>query len=384
MHLRPGGKAGRETLLHFLTTNGYSPTGTVMEAGEFAVRGGMVDLFPPGLDEPLRLDFFGDELDALRGFEPFSQRSTEKYKEVTLRPVSEIRLGEAAIKRFRTGYREAFGSVSSDDLLYEQISAGHVVPGMEHWLPLFHASLSTLFDYLPEAGLVLDHQAGEAGAARWELIGNCFKGRTTRPTGGEARYNPLPRERVYISPDDLDACLAQRSVVQLQPFAPTDDQADGGGRAGQDFSAIRAQPGENVYEALKTRIQEHHQAGQRVLIAAMSEGASQRLASIMAEHDIEAITSADNWAKVAALPDQAVAVVQLGLERGFSTPGLALISEPDILGERLRGAGRRKSRAENFLAEASVLGAGDLVVHTEHGLARFEELIMLEVAGAAH
>ncbi len=392
LHLTVGGKTGREALLRFLVDNGYSNTGTVMEPGEFAVRGGMVDLFPPGLEEPLRLDFFGDELDGLRSFEPFSQRSTGKRQDVTLRSVSEIKLDQASIKRFRTGYRQAFGAVSDEDHLYEAISAGRAVAGMEHWLPLFHETLATLFDYLPGASVVLDHQAGEAGQARWELIGDCYEGRAAPSPGGEALYNPLPRERLYVSPDEMEGCLSARRVVQLQPFAAPEGRPEGrpegtldaGGRPGADFSHIRARPGENVFDALKARIRDHQADGQRVLIAAMSDGARQRLAGIMAEHGIETVISADDWTRVAALPGDAVAIVVLGLERGFATSTLALISEPDILGERLRGVQRRKTRAENFIAEASALGAGDLVVHAEHGLARFEELVTLEVAGAAH
>ena len=115
------------------------------------MRGGLLDVFPPGTAEPLRLDLFGDQLESIRSFDPMSQRSTGERDEVVLLPVSEVLLTPESIGRFRTGYRELFGSVSGEDILYEAVSAGQRHVGMEHWLPLFHDHLETLLDYCPEA-----------------------------------------------------------------------------------------------------------------------------------------------------------------------------------------------------------------------------------------
>ena len=157
-----GGETLRDRLLGYLEQNGYGRSETVMEPGEYAIRGGIIDLFPPGFEEPLRLDFFGDDLDGIRTFEPFSQRTTGERGSFTLKPVNEISIDEDSISRFRMSYRALFGAVSSEDPLYEAISEGHSQAGMEHWLPLFHEELETLLDYLPEALIVFDHQASEA------------------------------------------------------------------------------------------------------------------------------------------------------------------------------------------------------------------------------
>src|SRR5262249_23303408 len=122
--LRKGQNIDVAALTRFLGENGYGRADTVMEPGEFAVRGGLVDLFPPGTPEPLRLDLFGDTLEAIRSFDPMSQRSTGERNEVVLLPVSEVLLTKESIARFRSGYRELFGNVS-DDALYEAVSAGH-------------------------------------------------------------------------------------------------------------------------------------------------------------------------------------------------------------------------------------------------------------------
>ena len=159
---RTGDTLAPDELTDFLVANGYLRAESVGEPGEYAVRGGLVDVFPPGEAEPLRLDFFGDELEAIRTFDPLTQRTLGKRKDFALRPVGEVFLDAPSIERFRSGYRETFGAVTRDDPLYEAVSTGRVHPGMEHWLPLFYDGLETLFDYLPGAPVWLDHQAEQA------------------------------------------------------------------------------------------------------------------------------------------------------------------------------------------------------------------------------
>jgi transcription-repair coupling factor (superfamily II helicase) len=146
---------------------GFSQTPTVTEPGDYAVRGGIIDIYPPGEAAPVRLDLFGDVLDGARRFDPATQRTTEKLDRVELAPVSEVILDEAAITRFRQNYRIEFGAAGTDDPLYEAVSAGRKHAGMEHWLPFFHDRLETLFDYLPGASVTLDDQPRRA-LARWE------------------------------------------------------------------------------------------------------------------------------------------------------------------------------------------------------------------------
>ena len=119
------------------------------DVGEFAVRGGILDLYAPGADEALRLDFFGDTLETIRAFDPASQRTTGQRNALTLKPMSEVALTPETISRFRRNYIEAFGAPSRDDALYAAVSEGRRFAGMEHWLPFFYERLETLFDYLP-------------------------------------------------------------------------------------------------------------------------------------------------------------------------------------------------------------------------------------------
>jgi transcription-repair coupling factor (superfamily II helicase) len=175
--LGPGGHIPLDRLQSFFRNNGYFRTDTVREPGEFAVRGGIVDLYPAGAAQPIRLDFFGDTLESLRSFDPLTQRSTGALDRFQLRPVSEVLLDDEAIRRFRSRYREAFGAVGSDDPLYESVSAGRRQAGMEHWLPLYYETLETLFDYLPGAAVSFDYQADEARAHRFESIADFYAAR---------------------------------------------------------------------------------------------------------------------------------------------------------------------------------------------------------------
>src|SRR5947207_1766064 len=142
-----------------------------------AARGGIVDLYPAGAAQPIRLDFFGDTLESLRSFDPLTQRSSGALDGFTLRPVSEVLLDDTAIHRFRTRYREQFGAVGGDDTLYESVSAGRRHAGMEHWLPLYYETLETLFDYLPQAAVSFDYQADEARRHRLEAIADFYAAR---------------------------------------------------------------------------------------------------------------------------------------------------------------------------------------------------------------
>ena len=158
--LKPGMMLGRESLIALLQRQGYSRTDTVADAGEFAVRGSIFDIFPSGLDAGLRLDFFGDELETLRLFDPNTQRSTGELAQHLLLPASEALLDEETVKRFRTRYRELFGAAATSDPLYQAVSDGRRLAGMEHWLPLLEERLEGLFDHLGAADLlVIDNAA---------------------------------------------------------------------------------------------------------------------------------------------------------------------------------------------------------------------------------
>ncbi len=379
-----------ETLLGRLDANGYVRADTVMEPGEYAVRGGIVDLYPPGLAEPLRLDFFGDVVEGIRTFDAVSQRSSGTIDSFFLEPVGEVKLDEESIGRFRAGYREAFGIPSGADPLYESISAGVKFTGMEHWLPLFHDGMDSLFAYLPDAVVVLDAQIEEACEARWDMILEYYEARRTIQGTGTMEsgmiYHPLPPPRMFLEKEEWERLLAARPVFQLSPFAVTESSqttVDVGGRKGRDFADVRTQPGANVYDALRDHVDAETKSGRHVVIAAWTAGSRDRLAHVLGDHGLRTL-AVEDWPAAMALEAPSVPLVVLGIEHGFVWRNLSVITEQDILGDRLARPARKKKRGAQFIAEAAALSEGDLVVHVEHGIGRYDGLVTIQAAGAPH
>ena len=398
MHIHKGSDCDPGEISSFLVKNGYRSSHTVVEAGEFASRGGLMDIFPSGAQNPVRLDFFGDEVEEIRIFDAISQRTTGSIDSLSLKPVSEVPLDDASISRFRTGYRELFGAPGANDILYEAVSGGLRHPGMEHWISLFYENMETIFDYLPGAIIALDHQAGDAAASRFELIDEYYSSRkamsnhTHKQKGtnlnDQPPYNPVPADSIYLSSVELEKTLNNRDVVEFSPFvAPeeTENATDAGGVMGREFSDARVNPETNVFEALGGHIKELQAKGLKVIIGTYSQGSGERLQTLMSEHSINS-KWVNSLGDALALPMGSLGVGVFGVERGFvlRPSGFAVISEPDILGERLSHPGKRKIRAENFIADISTLGEGDMVVHAEHGIARFDGLMTIEVQGASH
>jgi transcription-repair coupling factor (superfamily II helicase) len=400
LSVAPGNMLAMDGIVRWLELNGFMRASTVREAGEYAVRGGIIDLFPPGVHDPVRLDFFGDTLESIRAFDPETQRSTDQLRALDLVPVAEFQLTAETISRFRTGYVASFGAATRDDLLYEAVSEGRRYPGMEHWLPLFNDRLDTLFDYVPETPVAVEPLAEDAVRERFAQIADYYDARNQalaqlaekRSAKGPAMaagvpYHPLPPDRLYLAETEWRERLDGGKLVRLMPFAApegADAVLDAGTRPGRGFAPERAQPGGNVFEAVKSHVDALQSAGSRVVFALWSDGARERMSHVLADHKLFNLVNAATWPEAMARPAHEIALAVLGLESGFETDSLAVIGEQDILGDRLVRPRRAAKRAENFIAEVSSLAAGDLVVHVDHGIGRFVGLKTIEAAGAPH
>ncbi len=396
MILKVRAQLDRKAFDTYLAANGYTRAEQVMEPGEFALRGGLIDLFPPGAPEPVRIDLFGDDIETIRTFDPVSQRTTGNRDSVALKPMNETVLTPESIARFRTKYRELFGAVGSNDTLYEAISHGLKFMGQEHWLPLFHDGLGTILDYLPTASISLDHDIEEAVGVRLETIRDYYEARRLVDTasGGKAQsldesgivYHPIPPGLMYLDEGDWAAMMVARNVTAFRSYAAPDvgGGEDAGGRPGRDFADVRARPNENVFEAFIAHVKAEQGKGRRVILAGTSIGSKARLASVLRDHGFTAVADLVTWAEVQKSDTSLLAAIPLPLERGFVTDALAIISEQDLLGDRLVRAAKKRRRADAFIADASQIAEGDLIVHTEHGIGRYEGLETLTVGGAAH
>jgi transcription-repair coupling factor (superfamily II helicase) len=384
----PGQRVDSNGLTAFLADNGYSRTGTVVDPGDYAVRGGLIDIYPPGQGAPVRLDFFGDTLESIRAFDPETQRTTEQLKRLTINPANEVLLNADSIAQFRKSYAEAFGGIDTSDPLYESVTAARRYQGMEHWLPLFHAALSRLPDFLPDAVISLGHTVPDAVAARHEQISEYFDARKdalSKQSFGAAPYKPLPPSRLFVMSEEWQQLLADRSVVEVTPFErPEANAISFGGRRGRSFAAERAEAGGNVYEAVKGHITSLAAAKKRVALAAWSEGSAERLATILRDHEVGAIADAKNWDEVTGRAATLVNIIVLPLEEGFETDDIAVVAEQDILGDRMVRRARRARKAADVISELASLTPGDYMVHVDHGIGRFEGLRTIEVQGAPH
>jgi transcription-repair coupling factor (superfamily II helicase) len=385
--LAPGERIDLARLTGLLQANGYSRTDTVADAGEYAVRGGLVDLYPAGEETALRLDFFGDEIESVRRFDPTTQRSIDRIDGFTLLPASETLLDERSVKRFRAGYRELFGAAATGDPLYQAASDGRRIAGIDHWLPLFEERLATLFDHLSDADIVV-RDAGDAGAAdaRFEAIEDYHQNRVRAQSSDAGSYRPLDPATLYLSRVEWERLVAERPLHLATPFrepesaAVIDFQVD----TARDFAPERAQ-NVNVYEAVIAHVTGLRRAKKKVVLASYSGGARERLKGLLLDHGLTKVTEAETWQEAlgSAANDQvALAVIQL--DHGFTSSDVALLTEQDMLGDRLVRRRKRKKSQDAFLNELATLTPGDLVVHADHGIGRFEGLTQIPVGMSPH
>ncbi|WP_174297761.1 transcription-repair coupling factor [Sphingomonas bacterium] len=388
--LKGGERIGRDKVAALLAANGYTRTDTVHDQGEYAVRGGLVDLFPSGEDHALRLDFFGDEIESVRTFDPVDQRTTGRIERFTLLPASEALLDEDSVKRFRGRYRERFGATATGDPLYQAVSDGRRLAGMEHWLPLFEDRLATLFDHLGE-GVVMVRDPGVAAAteSRMDGIADYYENRKRAEAAQPGSYRPLPAKSLYLDGAEWAEALAGAVAHLVSPFhepvsaSVLDFDVDGP----RDFAPERAAQ-ENVYEAVVAHVERLRRDGRRPVLASYSTGARERLAGVLKDHGLTAMRPVETWQEALGVAGggatNGVALIVLPLDHGFTAPGVAVLTEQDMLGDRLVRRAKRRKSADAFLAELATLSPGDLVVHADHGIGRYEGLTSIPVGKAPH
>ncbi|WP_144573997.1 transcription-repair coupling factor [Agrobacterium sp. DE0009] len=391
---KPGNQIRMEDIAARLERNGFDRVATVREVGEFAVRGGILDVFVPGTEEPVRLDFFGDTLESIRTFDPASQRTIGQARSLDLNPMSEVTLTPDTISRFRKNYLSLFGAATRDDALYQAVSEGRRYAGMEHWLPLFYEKLETAFDYLKGFRIVTDHTAKEAAKERSKLVLDYYEARRssgeTKGSTQGAPYKPVSPGQLYLNGKDFDTALSAVNAVRLTPFNEQDSEgrpvatldAHVGPRWARQPTEGESEERVNVFALAVKHIAERRAQGWKVLITGWSEGSLDRLLQVLNEHGLEKIKPVASLKEVEKLGKGEAASAVLSLEAGFETGNLAVIGEQDILGDRMVRRSKRRKRGADFISEVAGLDEGSLVVHAEHGIGRFVGLQTIEAAGA--
>ncbi len=385
-NLKPGERISLDRLAALLQANGYVRTDTVHDAGEYAIRGGIVDLFPSGEEQALRLDFFGDEIESVRTFDPADQRTTGRIDGFTLLPASEALLDEDSVKRFRSRYRETFGATATGDPLYQAVSDGRRLAGMEHWLPLFEEKLATIFDHIGEDALVLrDSGVTAAAESRLESIADYYENRKRAEAAQPGSYRALPAKTLYLDDGEWRAALEAAKAHVTTPFHEPESArvVDFGVDGARDFAPERAS-GANVYEAVVAHVAKLRKDGRKPVLASYSGGARDRLGNLLKDHGLHGAKPVDTWQEALGVGETQVALIVLPLDHGFTAPRVAVLTEQDMLGDRLVRRQKRRKSADAFLAELATLSPGDLVVHVDHGIGRYEGLTSIPVGKAPH
>ena len=359
---------------------GYASVAQVGAPGEFAVRGSLLDVFPMGTEHPLRIDLFDDRIDAIRRFDPETQRSLDALPALRLLPAREFPLDPDAIRAFRRRWRSRFEGDPTRSPLYTGVSDGYAPAGIEFWSPLFFEDTGTLFDYLPARTVIADFtQDREGGLTRaWRSI----QDRHAERSGDIERPLLEPRE-IFLTPEEIESGLAAYSRVESQPFRdpqPTDIDFDFGTQLPK--SLLLDARAERPLAPLQSFLEEFPG---RVLLAADSPGRREVLGELLRGARLQA-AACDGWEGFLACSDRVGLTVAPELQ-GLSLPGasLALLSESQLFGTRARQERRRRKSAASdpnaILRDLQSLTAGAPVVHEEYGVGRYIGLQAMEVSG---
>lgn len=368
-----------QSILSFLSKNGYNRTDTVIEVGEYAVRGGIIDLFPAGFKKPIRIDFFGDEIDSIKPFDPITQRTNGHLKKIELKPIQFFRFTPESISLFRMKFRELFETADTHEPVYQAVSEGRYIQGLEHYLPLFHEKMGTLFDYVNDKTPVSFSFSFENSIqSRNEQIGEFYQARLealSDPLEKSGRYYPVPPEMLFLFPDEIKSFIDARESYSLSPYLEPDGQ-DMGSRLGHDFAAERHTDKTDLLESVADFIKKEKR---KVILSASSHGAAERLIGLLKERDIF-LHPVENWDDALK---QTPSILVADFEKGFTTNTFILITETDIFGERIIRPVSQKKK-QNFITDLSELQVDDFVVHQIHGVGQFKGLFSLNVGGAQH
>ena len=388
--VKVGDKLNFDDFIHYVSINGYLRVEQVMESGEYAVRGDIIDIFPSGASKPIRIDLFDDEVERLRIFEVETQRSIGELKFYNFDSANEVVLDKNTIKTFRSKYREEFGAQGIKDEIYESISEGKKYIGMENWLPFFYEdNLPSIFEYIPNANIILGTDTENALNAKIDAIVDHYNSRTEalqiKDTAEIDRYRPVPPSTIFLSKDEFCNILKNKDIIYFSNLhMPANDSIVNYNAISQkNFASLKNINNLSVYQDLKSEfyINKH----KKRIICCYTPGSMNRMHSLLVENDFKNLhisPSFDDATKMAQ--NGKIVLVLLDIQHGFSSDEYFIVTEQDIWGERKNIRTTKKISAENLISDISSLNIGEFVVHIEHGIGRFDGLENITTDGIAH
>ena len=376
-HFKVKQKLDEAKLRAQLTLAGYQHVSQVVGHGEYAVRGGLIDLFPMGSAVPYRVDLFDDEIDSIRTFDPDSQRSLYPVPEVRLLPGREFPMDDAARAKFRQRWRELLEGDPTRSRIYKDMGNGVATAGIEYYLPLFFDETATVFDYLGNEATVVLHGDLETAFQRfWQDTRDRY-----RLIQGDPDHPTLPPEALFLGAEQFYAQANQHAQLSLRPGV--EDVADNAQfQKLPDLSVVRG--AEDPLARLQAHIRATGQTGQRVLLLAESDGRRESLLDFLRASGLNP-PAFDSLAEFQGTPEERVGIATAALASGFAwmEEGLDLVTETELFAAgsttRRRKKQEQASDVEALIKDLSELKVGDPVVHNQHGIGRYRGLIHMDV-----
>ncbi|HEC17551.1 MAG TPA: transcription-repair coupling factor [Sedimenticola sp.] len=376
-----GERLPQEKTRQRLQQAGYRCVSQVMAHGEFAVRGSLLDVFPMGNPLPFRIDLFDDEVDSIRTFDPETQRSLDKVERIQMLPAREFPLDENGIARFRQAYRTHLEGDPHSSLIYREVSEGNAPGGLEYYLPLFFEETASLFDYLPERCLTVE--VGEIRDQAGAFLAQVEERYEQRHHDAERPI--LEPARIYLTPDELAARLNSGASIRVQRHEIVSRRKGYAGFC--NFASASPPPLGLQARAARpaAMLQDFIASGPgRILFTAESAGRREMLLQTLGDFGIKPAVVED-W-RAFLDSDAGLALTVTPIERGLwlKDARLAIITEAQIFGERVRQARRRRvsgADPDQIVRNLTELHIGAPVVHEDHGVGRYLGLQTLEVGG---
>ncbi|MEJ2449319.1 MAG: transcription-repair coupling factor [Gammaproteobacteria bacterium] len=374
--LKTGDQLDLDAFRERLVKNGYSAVSSVIEHGEFAVRGALLDLYPMGSAFPYRIELLDDEIETIRTFDPESQRTVQVVEQLRLLPAREFPLDDNGIRHFRQAYRMAFEGDPAQSTIYRDVSDGLAPPGIEYYLPLFYEQTQTLFDYLPAQTLIVNAEANYAAATHFYAeIEQRYE-----QTRHDISRPLLPPAQVFLDPAEISRLCALHPQITWQHFEYEQQAATNFASSAPPQLILDARASEPTAR-LKAFLAEFDG---RVLFTAETTGRRETLLEILREHQIKPIQF-DSWSEFDSA-DARLGITVAPLEQGLllSEPRLAIIAESQLFGQQVLQRRRRKSSqrdTENIVRNLAELNIGSPVVHEDYGVGRYMGLQLLQAGG---
>ena len=373
-----GEEVDRERLLKKLETCGYRRTSLVEERGDYAVRGGVVDLFGPLYSNPIRLEFSGDTLESIRHFEPLGQRSLGSLKEFVLLPADEIIMAEDNIRRARSMGR-----------LPAPVKGACSFPGQEAWLNHFYPRLNTLFDYVPQTGLLVLMDPLQIQKESKAFAEKFFRESEKYRAEAEERKRPFPEiEGIAVNPEEMKQAFQRFQEIRCGDLAVEPGRQElsaslhisGGLKVDADLMLKLSGRGKVSLAPLAEKVSAWLDRGARVVLVCRTEQQAGRLREILHNYEVEVNDMAARWGDVP--PGKGLFICLGRLGEGFSWPqeNLMVVSEDEIFGPKRSLARTATMEGGIDWTAFSQLKQGDLIVHQDHGIGRFRGLVKMEVA----